>query len=100
MPWKPMGIAGPNFLVQAATANAHRTVNLYPKLLSYNERQSSVILLPTPGYNLFADLGTALPVRGVFSRSDQKLIAVSGTKVFTVTSGGAVAQQTGLISNS
>ncbi len=90
MPLRPFQVAGHHYTTRSKPAAQLPLVNLYPEPAQDSSRcPGGFYLKPTPGSKPWATVGKG-PIRGL-TFFDGKLIAVSGTAVYSVTSGGVPA---------
>lgn len=94
------GFIGPSYMLEAPSANAQRTVNLYLETQEAGTRKANVMrLVGTPGLCLLGGLGTG-PVRGVYWSSTNQLFVVSGENLWEVVPGWGMALRPGSIGSS
>lgn len=88
---------GSSYTARSRTADAQRTVNLYPEVIESQTGRSVAALYGTPGLALWATLAGGA-VRGLLRFSQTLAVAVAGANVYTLTTAGAAAL-VGVISN-
>lgn len=88
MDWRPLPIFGGSYADDALPWSAQDTVNWLPVPAERAGTRSPVKFASVPGLVEFADLGTDLPVRGTHD-VEGLLLAVSGNKLFRVSTTGA-----------
>ncbi len=82
------GFAGGSYVSPSPTASNALSMNWYPATNEDPAALSKVMLLPTPGLELFCTLPQG-PVRGIFGQSG-RCLAVGGMHLYNVTSAGTV----------
>lgn len=82
-------IVGPSYTSQSVQASAERSINLYPERIDGGHGRSSYVLYGTPGRKRFTQLPTG-PIRCFFA-GDNRLFAVSGSKLYEVFQDGTFA---------
>jgi hypothetical protein len=96
------GFVGGSNEAFSSNADAQRTLNLYPEVIS-KDGKNSVVLRGTPGLSLWKTLATG-PVRGLFSggaplTAGPDLYAVGGSKLYKIDSAGTVSASLGDVGN-
>jgi len=87
---------GKSILSKSANVTAQSRVNLYVEIPADQDR-SPIILYPTPGLTLFADL-TGLPIRGMYSRGTS-LFVVQQAALFEISTDGVATNRGTIGSN-
>lgn len=87
---------GKSILSKSANVTAQSRVNLYVEIPADQDR-SPIILYPTPGLTLFADL-TGNPIRGMYSRGTS-LFVVQQAALFEISTSGVATNRGTIGSN-
>ena len=87
---------GKSILAKSANVTAQSRVNLYVEIPADQDR-SPIILYPTPGLTLFADL-TGNPIRGMYSRGTS-LFVVQQAALFEISTSGVATNRGTIGSN-
>lgn len=93
------GFIGPTYLLQSASVEAQRTINLYPQMDETGTGKNIAAFFGTPGLKLFCNLGTA-PVRGIITTSLGRVFAIAGLNLIEVMTDGTFMQRGQLITSS
>lgn len=78
------GFIGGSYTLKSISADAQRTVNLYPETNESGQGKSVASLIFTPGLKLLSTLGIG-PNRGLFTTAQGRSFAVSGAILYEVT---------------
>lgn len=84
------GFIGPSYQLSSINVDCQRLINLYPEIneVGTGKEQEVAAFHGTPGYSLFADLGSG-PIRGQHYSSNGALYVVSNNKIYKISSLGA-----------
>lgn len=88
---------GPGYTSQSKIADCERTVNWYPERIESPGGKAQWVLYPTPGFELFAELGDS-PVRGLYTLNG-RTFAVGGSKLYELGIGGTATLRGAGLSN-
>lgn len=95
------GFIGPSYTLESPSANAQRTVNIYPETQESGPRKGNVAsFAPTPGLRLLATTLGGGPIRGTYWSSTDQLFVVSGSNLWEILSGWAPSLRGGAIASS
>lgn len=83
------GFVGPSYTLPNITADAQRCVNWYPQSDESGMGKSAMTLEPTPGLSLFAQVGGAAQVRGIWSING-RVFAVIDAELYECLSNGSL----------
>jgi len=81
---------GPAYALRTPNLNAQQCINWYVRAGGPGGKSAGA-LYPTPGLEAFVTLAAAAKVRGLIS-TDDKLYAVSGTKLYSITEAGTMTE--------
>ena len=84
------GFVGPTYALQSYSADAQRTVNLYPQFDESGAGKSIGAMFATPGLRLFTNLGKD-PIRGEITTAQGRYFVACGARVLEVFSDGSFA---------
>ncbi|HVX00862.1 MAG TPA: packaged DNA stabilization protein [Candidatus Babeliaceae bacterium] len=102
-----IGFIGPTYQARSKNVDNQRCVNLYPEMdeLGTGKEREVASLVSTPGLKFKVTAGTG-PIRGLYTASNGRVFAASGSTLyevnsdFTVTSRGTLYTDTGMVSMS
>lgn len=81
------GFIGPSYTLQSVNLDAQRTINLIPQVneTGRGKEQEVINFIGTPGLTLKVTLGDG-PIRGIYTASNDVLYAVSGNRIYSISS--------------
>lgn len=84
------GFIGPSYTLKSVNFDCQRCINLYPETneLGTGKEREVAYLLGTPGLSTLLTLGSG-PIRGLWTSSKGVLYAVSGNKLYSISSAWA-----------
>lgn len=85
-----IGLVGPSSQERSLPFNAQRTVNFYPVLDKMGKEVAA--LYGTPGLSLFSTAGVG-PIRGLYYTAGGRAFAVSGSKLYEISSAGLTTER-------
>src|SRR5262245_49447434 len=81
------GFVGPTYESMSLTADAQRTLNLYPEQMQSGSGKNRYVLHGTPGLQPWVTMPEA-PIRGMFG-GEVSLYVVAGSSLYSVSQGGS-----------
>lgn len=92
-----IGLVGPSYVQRSLPFDAQRSVNLFPIMDEMGKEVAS--MYGTPGKELFTTAGLG-PIRGVFSSTNGRAFAVSGSILYEIDQAGNVTNRGSLDTSS